>query len=194
MSATSVFIAESVDADDFYDRRMDGFAANEVLKIQGCPSEYRIVLNAAMLRRAINEAAEENFAIFHLSCHGSRDGIYLADETFIDWLRLAKMLRPLADPERTLVMASCSGGHYDLTKALTKADAIFGYVFGSTDREGVGFTDSALGWSVLYRAVIQDGLKRSVLRRTVDIINHVSPGDFVLRRWDGSVYRRYPII
>lgn len=192
MSETSVFFAESLDAEDFYDQRLDGFAANEVLKIQSCPSSYRVVLNKMMLQRAIEEAAEQNYAIFHLSCHGDGDGIYLADETFIGWLKLAKMLRPLASCDRTLVMASCSGGHYDLTKALTKADAIFGYVFGSTDRDGVGFTDSALAWSVLYRAVIQDGLDRQILRRTVDVINHVSPGNFVLRRWDGELYRRYP--
>lgn len=30
----------------------------------------------------------------------SGDGTYLADETFIDWLRLARMLRPLADDPR----------------------------------------------------------------------------------------------
>ena len=57
----SVFIAESLAPKDFYLRRLDEYAANEVLKIQACPTEYRIVLTKAYLRKAIAEANEQNF-------------------------------------------------------------------------------------------------------------------------------------
>lgn len=188
----TVFIAESLAPVDFYKRRLDGFAANEVLKIQGCASDYRIVLNCRYLRQAINDATALDYSIFHLSCHGDENGITLASDELVDWLELAKMFQPLASQERCLVMASCSGGHYDLTKALTKSGSIFGYVFGSAHQNGVGFTDSALAWSILYRDIIEHGFDRQTLRDAVDKINHVVPADFVVRRWDGMVYRRYP--
>lgn len=105
-----------------------------------------------------------------------------------DWLECCVRSRMT----RALVMTSWSGGHIDLTNAVTKADAIFRYVFGSADREGVGLTDSAHGWSVLYRVIKQVGLRRRVHRRTVDVITHISSGDFVLRRWDGNIYRQCP--
>ena len=190
----SVFIAESLSPKDFYERRLDGFAANEVLKIQSCPTEYRIVLTRKYLRRAIEEADENNFAIFHLSCHGDSDGIKLADGTEIDWLTLAHMFKPFATQERCLVLASCSGGHYAFTKALVKVGAAFGYVFGSTAADGVGFTDSCLAWSVLYRELIENGLARDTLQRAVETINVIAPGNFVYRRWSGSVYQRYPAV
>lgn len=189
----SVFIAESLAPRDFYLRRLDGFAANEVLKIQSCRTDYRIVLTRRFLQQAIKEAIRGDYSIFHLSCHGAEDGIRLADGEDIDWLALAEMFVPYATSERCLVMASCSGGHDDFTKALAKAGAHFGYVFGSTDGDGVGFTDSCLAWSVLYRELIEakKGLDRKVLRKAVDTINAVAPGDFVYRRWNGMVYLRY---
>jgi hypothetical protein len=190
--STSVFIAESLHADDFFERRLDGFAANEVLKIQSWASDYRIVLNREYLSKAIARADEGDYSIFHFSCHGNEAGVELANEDVIDWLALAKMFQPYASIDRCLVMASCSGGHYDLTKALSKAGAVFGYVFGSTHEDGVGFTDSAVAWSLLYRDIIEHGLDRKTLRDAVDKINHVVPGDFVVRRWDGTIYRRYP--
>ena len=188
----SVYIAESLAPEDFYLRRLDGHAANEVLKMQACRTEYRMVLTTAYLRKAINEANEQNYVIFHLSCHGADDGIQLADGEEVDWLSLARMFKTYARKDRCLVLASCSGGHFAFTKALVKSGATFGYVFGSTDPEGVGFTDSCLAWSVLYRGLIENGLNRATLRKAVDVINKVAPGDFVSRRWNGVVYQRYP--
>lgn len=187
---TRVFIAESLAPDDFYDRRVDGFAANEVLKIQGCASDYRVVLNRKFLRRAIEDASGNGYSVFHLSCHGDENGIQLADSDFIDWLTLARMLRDFANEDRCLVMASCNGGHYGLTKALRKTRSIFGYVLGSLSK--VGFVDSALAWSVLYRDIIEDGLNRATLIHAVEKINSVAPGDFVVRRWNNKIYLRYP--
>lgn len=189
----SVFIAESLSPIDLYKRRLDGFAANEVLKIQSCKTDYRIAMTPNLLARSIKEAEDGNYRIFHLSCHGAADGIRLGDGTDIDWLSLAKMFRSYASPDRSLVMASCSGGHNDLTKALVKTGALFGYVFGSTHKDGVGFADSCLAWSVLYRDLLANRLNPSKLKETVNKINAVVPGDFVYRRWDGKVYRRHPV-
>ena len=188
----SVFIAESLNSEDFYVGRLDGFAANEVLKIQQVRSQYRIVLTLKLLKMAIRDASDQRFRIFHLSCHGDDDGIQLADGTNIDWLSFAELVRPFANTDRMLVMSCCSGGYVGLTKSLQKKNAIFGYVLGSTLRDGVGFTDSCLAWSILYNRLSESGFGRAELRGTLDKINAVIPGNFVYRRWDGAVYRHYP--
>lgn len=172
---------------------MDGFAANEVLKIQPCRTDYRIILTRCLLKRAIHEAHRGAYDIFHLSCHGDDDGIQLANGDLINWLDLGEMFRKYADHSRILVMASCSGGHNDFTKALTKTQAIFGYVVGSASDDGVGFTDSCIAWSIFYREIIQKGSDRPTIQRAIRKINSACEGEFVYRRWEASsnVYLRY---
>lgn len=188
----SVLIAESVSSEDFYFHRTDGFAANEVLRIQQVRTQYRLAFDRESLRRAIKEAASDDYRLLHLSCHGNDDEVVLTDGASIDWLDLADELRPYARLDRSLVLSSCSGGYVGVTKALQKAGVVFGYVFGSTSSEGVGFTDSCLAWSVLYSQIIKHGFSRQDLKATLGKINAVVPGDFVYRRWNGLRYLVYP--
>lgn len=192
MSDLSIFIAESVGAADFYTGRTDGRAAQEVIKLHQTRCEYRVVLDRTRLRQAVRDAAEGDFDVFHLSCHGDEDGVRLSDGTDLDWGELAKVLQPLADDKKLLVMASCSGGYAGLTKALKSSKAVFGYVFGSTAETGVSFTHSCLAWSVLYNGLIEKKFNRTGIQATVDRINKIATGDFVYRRWDGKQYRHYP--
>jgi len=192
VQALSVLIAESVSRDDFYDRRTDGYAANEILRIQQVRSDYRLVLDRRLLVRAVNSAAAQNFTVFHLSCHGDDDGILLADEDFVDWLNLGVLLRGYARMDRALVLSCCSGGYVGVTKAFEKSGVFFGYVFGSTSVSGVGFTDCCLAWSILYSQILEYGLSAANLRKTLDKINYAVPGDFSYRRWDGQTYLHYP--
>jgi len=194
LSKLSVFIAESVSPNDFYIGQTDGFAAKEILNIQRVRTQYRIALTRPLLARAIRDAATGVFSAFHLSCHGDEDGIRLADKTDVDWPELARMLRPFALRSRFLVMSSCSGGYVGFSKALQKEGVTFGYIFGSTapSETGVGFTHSCLAWSVLYNRLVEAKFSTKELRRTLDKINALVPGDFVYRRWNGSRYLTYP--
>lgn len=78
-----------------------------------------------------------------------------------------------------------------LTNALTKADAVFSYVFGSSTNS-VQFTHSCLAWSVLYNRLIEGAGTRSAVRETIDGINKLVKGDFVYRRWEEGRYLKYP--
>ncbi len=190
----SVFIAESVSTEDFYERRVDGHAANEILKIRGLSTKYRVALTKPLLKRAVKEAADGKFQIFHLSAHGNDDGICLSDDTELSWVELAMLLKRVAGPDRGLVMATCGGGDRELTEALRQAGAIFGWVFGST-AEKVSFSDSCLAWSILYnRLAGKNGFGRPALKATLAAINAAIKGDFVYRRWDDEKgrYLRYP--
>ena len=115
------------------------------------------------------------------------------------WLDLAGLLRPFGGipnrANRILIVSSCMGGYAGLSKALQKRRVAFRFIFGSTAKGGVGFTHSCLAWSILYNRFVELGSSRFALpelRRTLDKINQVVPGDFVYRRWNGTIYLRYP--
>jgi hypothetical protein len=197
--AFSVFLAEAVGAEDFYEGRTDGFAANEVLKIQQVRSSYRIVFDVAHLSRTIADATSGDYDVLHISAHGDDTGISLTNGDFVSWYDLARMLKPfggVADkPNKILVVSSCMGGYVGLSKALQKRGVAFRFIFGSTARSGVGFTHSCIAWSIPYNRFVELGSRRftlTELRTTLDRINQVVPGDFVYRRWNGSVYLHYP--
>lgn len=195
MPKLRVFIVESLKPVDFYKGRLDGKAARDVLKIENSTVRYRVAVDKAHLIRAMAAATSGDFDVLHLSCHGGHDGIQLTDGNRIGWLALARMLKGFATPERTLVMSSCAGGNIGLTKALEKEGAIVGWVYGATQK--VGFTDSCLAWSVLYRQLSEaaSGTERVTARETMDLLNSFVDGRFVYRRWDQvrQKYRVYPL-
>ena len=195
----SVFVAESVQPVDFYEGRTDGFAANEVLKIQQVRTSYKIVFDKDHLARAVRDARTGDFQVLHISAHGDDRGTSLTDGNSVTWLDLAELLRTFGGAPnkatRILVVSSCMGGYVGLSKALQRHNVAFRFIFGSTARAGVGFTHSCLAWSILYNRLVELGSSRfdlAKLRITLDKINQVVPGDFVYRRWNGKVYLRYP--
>ncbi|MBB5766538.1 hypothetical protein [Xanthomonas euroxanthea] len=197
MSKPRVFIIESPNARDFYIDRLDGRAARDVLKLENTQVQYRVALDKQHLIKSIKEATDLQCDVLHLSCHGDDVGIQLGSMSNIDWLELAGLLHAFATPQRILVMSSCAGGSVGLTKALVHQGTIFGWVLGAADN--VGFTDSCLAWSILYRLL--EALDRpcdtETARRAVDAINALVKGNFLYRRWDASlkrylVYPKYP--
>ena len=192
-----VLILESPNAEDFYIDRLDGRAARDVLKLENTQVQYRVALDRQQLIRGVKEATDLQFDVLHLSCHGNDVGIQLSDMSDIDWLGLAALLDVFATPQRILVMSSCAGGSVDLTKALVKQNTIFGWVFGAAG--DIGFTDSCLAWSILYRLIetLDGPCDATTAQRAVSAINALVEGNFLYRRWDTSlsrylVYPKYP--
>jgi hypothetical protein len=198
MAEFRVFIAESNNPLDFYLGRLDGHAANEVLKVRRIPSLYRVVLDRKMLKKAVAAAGRFETDIFHLSCHGDETGIQLADGEELGWEELADELTPLASRSRILVNSSCVGGHSGIAKAFRATSNRFGYICGSTrstEDDGVGYHDACLAWSILYNVLAnRQSRSRAAFQDAIDKINAVVAGDFVYRRWDGKMrgYRSYP--
>ena len=187
----NVYIVESLSPTDFYKRRLDGYAANEILKILDVTTEYRIAFTEKLVKRAIAEAADGECHVLHFSSHGDANGIRLTNNTDISWADFVELIRPVAGKHNALVMATCGGGDKQLTKALTAAGVMFGYVFGST-ADTVTFSDSCLAWSILYNRLVDHGFKKPALMKTLKAVNAAIAGDFVYRRWDGKKYLHYP--
>src|SRR5580704_6197426 len=139
----SVFVAASVQSVDFYEGRTDGFAANELLKIQQVRTSYKIVFDKDHLARAIGDARAGDFQVLHISAHGDNRGISLTDGNFVTWLDLAELLTTFGGVPnkagRILVVSSCMGGYVGLSKALQKRKVAFRFLFGSTARAGSRF-------------------------------------------------------
>lgn len=186
--AFKVFIAESNDPDDFYAGRLDGFAANEVLKVGEIESRYRVILNRKMLKRAIEEAHEWDATVFHLCCHGDREGVKLACGQSVSWDEIAKEFQSFATGERTLINSICYGGDSEVAKAFKKAKNKFGYICGP--KETVPYPDSCIAWSILYNSLQKKKIdndkraERTAFRNAIKKINKVVDGDFLYRRWD----------
>ena len=198
-SAFKVFIAESNGPEDFYIGQLDGFAANEVLKVRRITGRYRVVFNREMLNKAINEAVKLDADIFHLSCHGNEDGIQLTDQRsngegeFLSWEEVAADFQPFATKDKILVNSSCGGGHGGVSEAFSKVTNKFGFICGST-ADTVTFHDSCLAWSVLYNVLVKQGLTSKLsFQEAITKINKVVSGDFVYRRWDSNkkTYRHW---
>ena len=188
----SVYIVESLHSDQFFERTLDGHAANEVLKILQVPTEYRIAFTWPLLKRAVAEAAAGNYQVLHFSAHGDDDGPRLTNGKDLSWREFAQLIAPASGRDKALVMATCQGGHRRLTRALAKEGVVFGWVFGSTAAKGVTFSDSCLAWSILYNRLVDHGFHKTGLKTALAAINAAIDGDFIYRRWDGQRYRRFP--
>jgi hypothetical protein len=163
-----VFIAESNSPQDFYHGRLDGYGANELLKVRRIPSRYRLTFNLDMLRLAIKEAERYEGDIFHVSCHGNDKGIALSDGTDLSWDALASEFTTFSNERRILVNSSCEGGHRGIAQAFKKASSQFGYICGST-AETVTFHDSSLAWSILYNVLANEkSISKNALRNAID--------------------------
>jgi hypothetical protein len=185
MARFKVFIAESNNPLDFYLGKLDGYAANEILKVRRIASRYRIVFDLDMFRRAIRDAVKFEADIFHLSCHGDAEGVDLADGSSLSWEELAEEFAPLASVDRILVNSSCQGAHKGIATAFREAPVRFGYLCGSVAEDGVAYTDSCLAWSILYNILAsKESISRRVFQEAIDKVNGAVSGDFVYRRWD----------
>lgn len=187
----SVYILETLDPEDFFERRLDGHAANEILKILDVTTEYRIAFTKPLVERAIAEAAASRAQVLHFSSHGNDTGVFLTNGKKLSWKAFVERIKPAAGPDKALVMATCGGGDRELTTALTAAGVVFGWVFGST-AEKVSFSDCCLAWSILYNRLCDHGFDKAALMTTLKAINAAIDGDLVYRRWTGKKYLRFP--
>jgi hypothetical protein len=194
MRKLKAFIAESVSPKEFYDRDWEGHVAEEIVRLLDGKASYRIVLNAEMLRRAITSASENAYDVFHLSCHGSKKGVRLTDNTRLSWAELADCFQK-APPPKALILSSCVAGDGGIARAFEERKRRPQVIFGAEaddDEHLLTFPSACISWPILYTILATRGMTAPAFKDAVNKMNHVAPHRFVYRRWDEDRYRRYP--
>ena len=74
------FVAESVFPEDFYKRQWEGDVVEEIVRLVDGKTSYRIVINASLLRRAIKNASENAYDIFHLSADSPSNQCFMPQD------------------------------------------------------------------------------------------------------------------
>jgi hypothetical protein len=195
MKKLKAFIAESVSPNEFYDRDWEGHVAEEIVRLLDGKASYRIVLNAELLCRAIKTASENGYDIFHLSCHGSKKGIRLSDDTRLSWAELADCFQKTDDMPKALILSSCVGGDDGIARAFEERRRRPQVIFGAeADDEDhlLTFPGACISWPILYTVLATQGMTAQAFKDAVNKMNHITPHRFVYRRLERQKYRRYP--
>jgi len=195
MMKLKVFTAESVSPEDFYDRDWEGHIVEEIVRLLGGKASYRIVLNDELLCRAIKTASDNDYDVFHLSCHGSEKGIKLSDKTRISWEELADHFQKAKNLPKALILSSCVGGDSGIARAFTKRKRRPQVIFGAEAKEKkhlLTFPGACISWPILYTVLTTRGMNPTAFKDAVNKMNQITPHRFVYRRWDKTKYRRYP--
>jgi len=195
MKKLKAFIAESVSPEEFYNRDWEGHVAEEIVRLLDGKASYRIVLNTDLLCRAIKAASDNRYDIFHLSCHGSKKGIRLTDNTRLSWAELADCFQKADATPKALILSSCVGGDGGIARAFEERKRRPQVIFGAEaddDEHLLTFPTACISWPILYTILATRGMTAPAFKDAVNKMNHVAPHRFVYRRWDDDKYRRYP--
>jgi hypothetical protein len=195
MAKLKAFIAESVSPLEFYNRDWEGHIVEEIVRVLNGKTSYRIVLNAELLRKAIKTASENEYNIFHLSCHGDEGGIQLSDKTDISWDELANCFQTAGRIPAALILSSCIGGDRGIARAFKERKRRPEVIFGAEadeEKHVLTFPGACISWPILYTVLATRGMTPEAFKDAVKKMNSVTSHRFVYRRWDGQKYRRYP--
>jgi hypothetical protein len=195
MNKLKTFVAESGSPEDLYHGHREGHVVEEIVRLLDGKTSYKIVMNMPLLCRAIKLASANSYDIFHLSCHGDKEGIQLGGKTDISWKKLAECFQEAAGHmPKALVISSCAGGDVGIARAFKhcrrRPDVIFG-------AEGMGedvltFPGACTTWPILYTKLATCGMTRDAFKDAVDKMNHITSHRFVYRRWKQDRYLRHP--
>ena len=193
MSTLKIFVAESVSAENFYSSRWEGYVVEEIVRLLGGQTLYRIVITPEFLTKAILLAAKNKYDVFHLSCHGDNTGIGLTDGTDLSWKQLADRFQEGLHMPSALILSSCLGGDKGIAQAFGKHERRPKVIFGTESQDKkLTFSGACISWPILYTDLVKRGMTKEVFMDAVDKMNRITPHEFVYRRWDGEKYVRHP--
>ena len=177
-----VLIIESGSPGDFYDNQLDGNSTSQLLRLLGIAYEMRVVLDEQWLSNAIKHVRDEKFDVVHISCHGDKNCIQLANGKCIDWQSLATLFQRHKAHPSALVMSSCCGVASGIGRAFADIRFQPKIIFGSTDARR--YHDYAVAWAILYRVFLLNNVDREAAQQALAHINAVVSPKFKYRRWD----------
>ncbi len=187
------YIVEFVSAANFYRREWEGHVVEEIVRLSGARTTYRIAITKGFLIQALERASKRDCEIFHLSCHGNDEGICLTNGERLSWDELAEAFDDATYDPDALILSSCLGGEGGAARAFFKKEWRPSVIFGSeSNSDKLTFSGACISWPILYTELVQKGMGREVFQHAVDKMNSVTNHEFVYWRWDADRYRRYP--
>jgi hypothetical protein len=188
----NVFIIESSYPKDFYRQQLDGIAAQGILNILGVRNKLRFALDLKHFESAIAEAKARNYAVIHLSCHGDKNGVALANGDQLSWDEFADSFQRNDLCPKALVMSSCCGATRGIRKVFENKAKRPAIIFGSSDERSYG--EYTVAWAILYHRFKEDGINKDSAQQALKEINAVVSDKFLYRRWSNSrgEYLSYP--
>jgi hypothetical protein len=188
----NVFIIESSYPKDFYSQQLDGIAAQGILNILGVGNKLRFALDLKHFEKAIAEAKARNYTVIHLSCHGDKNGVALANDDPLSWDKFADFFQRNDLCPKALVMSSCCGATRGIRKAFENKAKRPAIIFGSSDERSYG--EYTVAWAILYHRFKEDGVDKDSAQQALKNINAVVSDRFLYRRWSNSrgEYLSYP--
>jgi hypothetical protein len=187
MAKINVLIIESSAAKDFYSDQLDGPATLQLLKVLNLEVKLRYAINKNIFKLALREAAEGNYNIVHISCHGTTEGLILADKSKPTWKELADVFQNYELKLDALVMSSCCGASSGIGNAFEKVKVRPNIIFGSTDSRY--YDEYAVAWAILYRTFLNKKVTRDAAQDALAHITAVVEPSFRYRRWDDEKKR-----
>jgi hypothetical protein len=189
MKKLSVFLVESMRADDLYNGLLEAEAIAQILRLLRVEAVCRTVIDRNHLSKAIQEAMKIKSSVFHLSCHAGQDGFDLTAEENLSWTDLAKIAKNHLK-KVMLCLSGCEAGNIATAEAFRKQGTPPPYIVGpETD---VGYAQACVAWSVFYHYLAQNGVSKEHMQCALDRMNQAVNSKFLYRRWTGKKYLRYP--
>jgi hypothetical protein len=188
-----VFIVESSYPQDFYNEWLDGQVTRNLLNTMGIANQLKLVIDRQHFENAIKDAAQGNFDVLHLSCHGGDDGIALCDDTRLSWKEFVRIFDDHKYLPSALVMSTCCGAASGIGDEFAKITHGPWIIFGST--VPLGYSEYCVAWAILYHQLNTEGVRRSTAQTAMQKVNAVVSDKFLYRRWDEKItaYRHYPV-
>ncbi len=185
----SVVLAESMNANDIYKGWLEGEAIVRILKLLDVEATYRTVVDRKRLSKALTEASQGGFSVFHLSCHANKDGFDLTSDSDISWAELAILAQDRLQ-DTALCLSACEAGNIAVAKEFQQQEFPPSYIVGPQTEPG--YAQACVAWSVFYHSLAKQGIKKEHMKSALDRMNQAVDSDFLYRRWDGKKYLRYP--
>jgi hypothetical protein len=187
------YVVESVSPEDFFHRNWEGNVVEEIVRLLGGRTFYRIVMTPSLFYKALRYGLKSNCDTFHLSCHGDDAGICFTNGDYWSWENLAHAFEQANYSPAALILSSCLGGDGGAPRAFRDSRQRPTVIFGSeASADKLTFSGACISWPILYAELVTGGMAQKVFRGAVDKMNKVSGHQFVYWRWAGGRYLRYP--
>ena len=195
-----VFIIESPNAKDLLDERNETESIISVCKMFEHQIADFFVKSKNELCETINyingiDIEENDYIIFHFSCHGNEDGLAFGNDflTWNDFIIAIKTLftnSKLAD-KYSFIISACGANKQKISKTFTKVASkietnIFPPKFIITfNTDIVNWQDAILCWTILYHQLIDaQNISRKEIQQIMKKLKSVEFGDLKYSRWE----------